>query len=190
MTASREERVKKADRADCNDSELTTYEHHLGFKLSDLKGKKVLDIGGTMGGNLYYEAKAEEVDIVILSASNVYGSCAGPNVLGLAQELPFLDNSFDIELSLGVLPFLPESTEEYEVTFLESIRTCRVGGRTMFFPVLPRMNQSAEFKRAIQNVSDHAGVILEVVDFSDWSFQPEDEEGNPEILHRLILVKK
>jgi SAM-dependent methyltransferase len=186
---SREERRRYVKAAEYYDSELRNYEHHLGFQLTNLSGRKVLDIGGTMEGFFAQAARESGIDLTTLTANNPYYVRGGANVKGMAQELPFQDGTFDLAFSLGMLPYLPQCASEYLGTFQESIRILKKGGKAVLFPVVPEIWRCGFFWDAAWGIAGQARLSLQPVDFSDWSFQPTNEKGDLVQLLRVVLEK-
>ncbi len=182
-------RKQYAELSDPHDSHPHNYEHYLNFSLAELKGSKVLDIGGTMDGDFARAAEAEGIDLTTLDPQNIYQTWGGKNVRAIMQQLPFKDSSFDVEVSFGAIPFIPNYDSEYRSTLSEVIRTLKPKGKGIIFPITDNVYDAPAFHKILAELEDVAVVRLEDVDVSD-SKLGYDDKGNPVKVHRLILIKK
>lgn len=97
---------------------METYERQLGFSREQLIGKRVLDLGGGPEAKLARELTAQGITSLVVSVSPDYslpehrkplkasgkpipkGHPAEPFVAAKGQQLPFVDDSFDVVLGL------------------------------------------------------------------------------------------
>jgi ubiquinone/menaquinone biosynthesis C-methylase UbiE len=110
-------------------------------RLRPRSGERVLDVGSGAGSTLalltlHYGAKGTGIDI----SSAVIERCAQENPWGHeyyqadAEQLPFLDNTFDGIISMDVLEHLPHPAR----CIAEAARVVRPGGWAMFYAVSQR----------------------------------------------------
>lgn len=186
----KENRMDYAGSSVHSDYDALNHKDNLGVSLEDLRGKKTLDIGGTINGTFAREAKEAGVDLITFNPySDIGGYTWGLEaVKGLAQQMPFEKNTFDIELALGSVPvYLPNYESEYKNTFTEIIRTLKKGGRAIIFPVTGEMYTSEIFKTVIKELETAANF-----DFEDEGVYNKTIGGEEKTAHfyRLTITKK
>jgi SAM-dependent methyltransferase len=109
-----------------------------GFKLQDIAGKNVLDLGCGHGGRMAYyvvhgnPASISGIEISIsrvrIAARSVRGITEGPRIhfaVGTGESIPFQTDSFDIIISYDVF----EHVQDLPRVLLECCRVLRPGGR-------------------------------------------------------------
>jgi ubiquinone/menaquinone biosynthesis C-methylase UbiE len=107
----------------------------MGIRIKELKGKRVLDLGGIIGGNTQLVFKENEVDIVPVNIDYLHSKHGG--ILALAQELPLSANSFDLVFSYSAIPaYLEHSLPEFKITLEEALRVLKSGCKAYFFPII------------------------------------------------------
>ncbi|HMS92338.1 MAG TPA: class I SAM-dependent methyltransferase [Candidatus Saccharibacteria bacterium] len=135
------------------DENLSEYLIQHDLDLSQLKGK-VLDIGSGINETFSKEAAGHGVDVVSLNPNLIgeynriliktqseYGTepsateWLAQSVAGLAQELPFADNSFDTVISSAVFPVYIENENERLQILAEISRVLKPGGKAYLSPV-------------------------------------------------------
>jgi SAM-dependent methyltransferase len=168
------------------DSEVEVYEEDLNIKLEELIGKKVLDMGGMMGGDFADRAKEAGVDLIILDPQNPYGMRGGKNVTGIMQELPFADETFDIELSHGALPYMPNYEQEYLALFTDILRTLKPEGKAVISPLTKVIKESEAFNRVLEDIRPFSTVTIEPMNTHKYS---PDKDGKPREFFRIIIIK-
>lgn len=181
-----ENRLFYSDWSNLQDSLPESYEESLNIKLTDLKGKKVLDMGGMMGGDFSHRAKEIGIDLVTLDPQNPYGVRSGKNVKAIMQELPFADESFDVILSHGALPYLPNYEHEYIALFTDILRVLKPRGKAVLTPLLQNIKESEEFKSMIKDMEPFADVSVEKISTENYS-RNENEDTNE--FYRITIIK-
>lgn len=192
-----EERIEHASGVPHTDQwDLPFYEETLGISMYELMGQKVLDIGGAPDGAFAREAIDMGIDVVTLNAKKNSGAkqinnfgfesgFAGPDVptktvQGLAQQLPFQDNSFDCVISAGSIPlYLPRNEAEFRETFKEILRTLKPGGKGIFYPITEDLHSDPAFKKITAALKTECLIEFESVHF----------EGDPGRRYRMRLTK-
>lgn len=199
LKVSKETSIYHGDRMD-----FEYYEKVLGLSLEDLKGKRVLDIGGAPNGTFAKEATNHGVNVVTMNPNIDLGDRGftvldrmlgrdqvpnGPDVAtkpvgGLAQELPFADNSFDIEISVGSVPvYLPRFESEYRDAFNEIVRTLKPGGKAFLFPIIEGMKGTPVFDSVVSGLE---GCTVEFVELPGFV---QRDNYQPVIIYRMIITK-
>jgi SAM-dependent methyltransferase len=115
-----------------HDESRRTFLAKTGLAVSDLEGKTVLDVGCGMG-RFTEVASASGARVVGMDLSRAVFSAEAnlahrPNVAivqGDALDPPFIDASFDVIYSIGVLHHTPDTRR----AFLSLVRLLRPGGR-------------------------------------------------------------
>lgn len=132
-----------------NDSiDFHTQLNELGLSIESLRDKSVLDIGSG-GARLAEGAKDEEINTKIISLDPKYSLpgnlnrkiCGGkdttmerikekqlPAVAGLAESLPFADESFDLIIANCSVPYYQQNNDLKAKSIFEMIRVQRPGG--------------------------------------------------------------
>jgi ubiquinone/menaquinone biosynthesis C-methylase UbiE len=166
----------------------------LDLSEAELRGKKILDIGSSRHAKFAREAESKDIEVISLNpelaiekvglkrAIKETAEQKGlPGVAALAQELPFPDNTFDLEVSLyGVPGYLPKFVSEYQLAFQEIIRTLKPGGEAKLFPISDKLAGTEEFKSLLAGLSGaEAGLVLE-----DLPGSSDDQR------YRLVIRKK
>ena len=182
------------------DRSLASYKEFLGLPIEDLRGKLVLDIGSGYSGRFAREAAKEGINVIAFNPELKSGlAIQGLNkkvlpgildkvkvekinaVAGIAQEMPFKDNSFDAEVALFSVPHcMPKYKSEYKLMFDEILRTLKPGGQAFIFPMNEPGNNFFNKKLSsdfLQELSSKAIIDTKSV---------EEYLG----LDRLILTKK
>lgn len=121
------------------------YIKNLGLAWSELKGKKVLDIGA-MNAAFENAARRREVDVISIDKDFIEGDWAPPRdstyAVANATKLPFSDNTFDYAIAhTSAMHYIEENydSETGYVQYLEDVlrEVCRVlkeGGQYRFTP--------------------------------------------------------
>ena len=180
---------------------IEEYENLFGVKFSEMKGKRILDIGSGKG-DLFEKASALGVEVISLNPQFKNGKNtwhenifhAKGDVAGRAQEIPFADNSFDAEFALYSVPYyLPRyildyenqnlygNAEEREKFFIEEfervidqmIRTLKPGGKAYIYPINEDNNNQFIVKKILKKRLNKVSSL------------PNTYEGN----RLLVLVK-
>ena len=118
-------------------------------------GGVALDVGSGPGNVTASLARAAGSDGLALGVdisepmlARAVDAQAGPNVGFLradAQQLPFLDESFDAATSLAVLQLIPDPP----ATLAEIVRVCKPGGRVAI--MVPTVGRGADFIKWLPN---------------------------------------
>lgn len=129
---------------------LGEYEGFLGFERDELDGKRVLDIGSGeterfsreldngKGGEVV-SLNPDYVDERLRKVAQQNKEWRQTSVAGIAQELPFPSESFDVVLGLySVTAFASPNREDEDARMWskEVSRVLRAGGRAMFAPIM------------------------------------------------------
>ncbi len=114
-----------------------------GWSWEQLRGKRVLDIGAGSGG-FALEAKKHGVDVISLEPAEERVSPDTkkevPFVSGLAQHLPFADESFDYAHSRA-FPWVRLTPEKAKNILNEALRVLKPNGQFVFIaPVSLRLS--------------------------------------------------
>lgn len=180
------ERKSYAEEAIHTDEwDMREYEVGLGISMNELRGKKILDIGGSLAGFFARQASKKGLDIVTInprdvsdpiamydkkaaSESLVFPDAPTKDVRGMVQALPFEDNTFDYELAAGTVPlYLPQFESEYREMFKEVIRTLKPGGTAIFWPIKFAVRESPIFKRIVSEIQMQCLVQFEEATFRE-----------------------
>lgn len=191
------------------DRSLAQYEKELGFKIEDLKGKIVLDIGSGYHERFSKEAAKHGAVVVSINpnlkklefreAAKKGVELTDPilkrivdklrlwkwqekSVAAKADELPFRNESFDKVLALFSVPYYsPKTKEEFRKVFDEALRVLKPGGEATFNPLTER-----DFKNKKHDVS---AVLDEIRGKADLLFEV-DKADNGSKVERMKLVKR
>lgn len=130
---------------------LDDYADYLGFKPEDLVGKVILDVGS---GPAIFAEEAEAIGAEVVSLDPQPGTqsesmsdeerkqlleriSVGKIIPGIAQELPFADESFDMVTAMMSVPnYLPSIESEKQLALLEMARVLKPRGEARICPVL------------------------------------------------------
>ena len=145
---------------------------------SEIRNPKLLDVGCGTGGNLEMLQKfgaAEGVDI----SDDALEFCRSKNLTvhkGLAEEMPFADESFDVVTALDVVEHLDDDV----VGLKEMFRVLKTGGKTLIFvPAFMWLwgvqddvsNHRIRYtKRQIVERLKKAGFEIERATYANWTF--------------------
>lgn len=110
----------------------------LDLEWNDLQNKTILDIGAG-GGSFAKAAKQHAIDVVTLDRDeDVLPSDAGISVVGIAENLPFVDEVFDLAISTstigGPVPFSWDEAGQHD-NVGEALRVLKKDGELRFGPV-------------------------------------------------------
>ena len=135
---------------------LADYLNVFDLDESELVGKRVLDVGSGLLMRFAREAKAKGISVVSLNPEftdkfvrqeaeqyDAYGrklrfwqkwrNKLPPRVVGIAQYLPFTNDSFDVVTGFLSVPlYLPPEKEEIAKAFNEMMRVLKPGGNMNF----------------------------------------------------------
>jgi ubiquinone/menaquinone biosynthesis C-methylase UbiE len=136
------------------DRSLEEYVELTGIPIGELRGESVLDIGS--GGKESFSKQAAEQDVKITSLNPALKDEAHRSLLkdpasdlnpwqkrsaaGLAQELPFADNTFKAEVGLYSLTnywHFPEDYDRYNIALRDIVRTLSQNGKAYMYPLWP-----------------------------------------------------
>lgn len=135
----------------------------LKLKEDDLRNKQILEIGS---GQAYVAEEAKQKGINIISFDPVYGTKKGrrifqeysekqhkyvpikdPNAVGgVAENLPFADETFDYVLAYSSVPKFSISIERAEDAMDEMVRVLKPGGEIRIFPFFIDPNFASEVR--------------------------------------------
>ncbi|HTE48876.1 MAG TPA: methyltransferase domain-containing protein [Candidatus Paceibacterota bacterium] len=184
---------QEAERgAHISDWGLARYQEVLGIDVAEMKGKLVLDIGS--GKSEKFSKEAAKIGIKVVSMSphlknkdaaltdEFLQDWQKSSVAGKAQEMPFIDDTFDYEVALYSVPYyLPFNQEEYKIFFKEVIRTLKPGGSAYFAPIFKN--------KTIENDFVPRKFISEVLkQFSDITYKIE-KLNDADKEYRLVLKR-
>jgi len=133
------------------DRSFDDYQVNLGFEPDEFAGKKVLDLGSGEMQKFAREAGKLDIEVISLSpksARQLYRDQAVwanleslfepsvPLIAGIAQELPFKDQAFDVVVSNWAVPwYIPRDQKAYNLAFQEMSRVLKPGGQAFLYPV-------------------------------------------------------
>ena len=145
----KEKQLKKEFNVTRNEArELVYYSTVLDFSFGDFEHKKILDVGSGPG---QFKAALKRIgssaEVVNLDAMDLMGA---PDVLGLAQELPFRPNTFDIVVANSSVPILYAShghPEVIGVALEEMVRVTDTHGLIKIFPAMVLESKDANAPR-------------------------------------------
>ena len=145
---------------------------------SEAQSPKILDVGCGTGGNLEMLKKfgaAEGVDV----SDDALEFCQSKGLTvhkGLAEELPFADESFDVVTALDVIEHLDDDIAGLR----EMFRILRKGGKTLIFvPAFMWLwgvqddvsNHRIRYtKKQITERLEKAGFEIERATYANWTF--------------------
>lgn len=180
-------------RATVTDRDFDHYCRKLGIKESDLKGKRVLDLGA--GKKLTFAKKAQKKGIEVISINpdledpcyanlikqepgivdNLKNKFFGtPNSLsaiaGIAQELPFKSGVFDVITSVIAIPdYLPANIREIRNAFSEMIRVLKPGGQAFLCSCSPPEHRRTPLIMQVLSEMENSNIQVDKTSFIDKS---------------------
>lgn len=107
------------------------YQKFFDYKLEDLQGKKILDVGPG-NSNFSTVAKRYGANVVDLDPQP-NGKSKSVKVKGIAQFLPFREETFDDVISSYGIYWVTTGIRE---ALFEMLRVTKNGGRVMVYPVI------------------------------------------------------
>ena len=160
-----------------------TFERYLSvldLNLEELKCKKILDIGAGPG-EFATEAKRHGIDIT--SIDKVIGGTGVEKVTnkeityvaGIAEELPFKDESFDLVVSVAA--YNGVSLEDFVNRLGEVRRVLKSGGEYRFGPGIIELQISQNEKEEYRNISSKQPKEMTVI-----------EEERKQLLYDLLVA--
>lgn len=190
------DRLDVAMRAGNHDASIEDYECVLNLDPTQL-GERILDLGSSSSEIFSREMSDLGIEVISLNPQLIdpykavqaregvaveyrgpmFGNIvtysdipwAGKSVAGLAQELPFGDDSFDAVLAIASAPcYIPN--RDHEVTLREIIRVLREGGVAHLAPIIESPTQDfseKEFLKALERTCGN----YDVVEVSDSGFR-------------------
>jgi len=171
------DRMDAVSAAHISDRGVESYEEHLGISIKDFIGKSVLDIGSGFG-RFVREAREQGVKVTALEPNLIIKEKLRDyhpkedSVAGLAQNLPFKDNSFDAITSIFAVPvYLETSAGEYDRTFREIVRTLKPGGTAYLWPIFEKLMTSKQFNLIREALADQAEIELRITRKDDERFK-------------------
>lgn len=116
-----------------------SYLDFVSLSPDDLKGKKILDLGSglhrTFAKNVNLIDGARVTSLEPRVAFETADSTElAPVVAGMADEMPFDDNTFDLVISFTAIPMWLETPEEIQAVFREIDRVLKPGGEARLYP--------------------------------------------------------
>ncbi|OGI59928.1 hypothetical protein A2814_02555 [Candidatus Nomurabacteria bacterium RIFCSPHIGHO2_01_FULL_38_19] len=153
-TFDKKNRKKYAENSIHSNAPFEDYKYNLGIDIKDLKNKKVLDIGGKPNGIFAHQALRKGIDLITFNpAMSALEPSPSQTVAGYVQEIPFKNETFDLEIALGSVPiYLPNYESEYRNMFSEIIRTLKTGGKGIIYPIPGNIYQSKIFLNIIKDL--------------------------------------
>lgn len=200
MSSNNQERIESASRFEAvtgtaySDNGLFAYEKYLDFPVEKYFSCRVLDIGSGYGERFNTEAAGQGIKVISLNPELRKESArkkrerslkrrraeAVDSVAGLAQNLPFKDESFEAVTSLCAIPkFLKPEINEYRQTFSEMVRVLKSGGKAYVFPIDRTEIEGQNVIKMIENLNQ----VEEVEVFEKSSNGNKQEQG-------VIITKK
>lgn len=191
-------RQERAQEAYVSDWGIDKYRKVLGDDFMEMRGKLGLDIGS--GRSEKFSKEGAKIGLKIISMApylkdgmpRLEDGEIDPTFLqdwqklsvgGIAQEIPFTDNTFDYEVGLFSVPYyLPLASEEYEVFFKEVLRTLKPGGNAYLAPVFKNKEKGEGFVSA-EFISEVLGRFSDSMTYKIEPLNAGDQEC------RLILYK-
>ena len=156
---------------------LAGYEHGLGFKREDLRGKDVLDLGADNGDSLARDLHEAGIEVNVVSLSPDFAkegvleamSYYSPGwkmkkgIVGIAQKLPFKKDSFDVILSKTAVTYAASIYPEQVKAWTTEIgRVLKPGGEARIGPTYgDRQGYGKNYEHLIQSAKD-SGLDIEV----------------------------
>ncbi len=165
------------------DRNFNEYKEDLGFSPEQLKNKLVLDIGSGQREKFAREARRKGIRVVSLNPElkeedirryhksglllDRLRGIKRESVAGIAQQLPFKENTFNVVLSNYGVPFylyhLPDRKSALEPAFREIIRVLKPGGRAYLYPATLKRALGEDFRDdPLQSVLKNLGDLAEV----------------------------
>lgn len=179
---------------------LEQYEDILGFDARELQGKSILDLGTGETEKLSKELKQKNIETNVISLNPDYShdewlrknikkkDWQGKSVAGIAQQLPFKDESFDVILGLEsttryVSP--KDSIEEAKTWGREVVRTLKKGGEARLWPVLELDDNKKEDRERLDIFIQYLQSLGVEVILEKW-----EDKNVPEISGYRLVIKK
>lgn len=170
----------------------------LGIKESDLRNKDILDLGSGnahVAQGLSGKAKVYSIDAYLTpvephkspgDSTPRYGKEAYENaksraVIGLAEQLPFKEESFDYVLALFSVPFHSPDEIHLEQALREVVRVLKPNGEARLGPVHMEIKDSV--RHSMQNIENIIGKI------PNCNYEIQALEAGSYPLHVLIIRK-
>ena len=162
------------------DNDLKTYESMLGFDRKSLTGKQILDLGAGETDRLARDLKAAEIDanVIGLSPDFTTSSIMRPHrllpewkrnaVQGIAQRLPFKNESFDIILGLYSVTYYSWYPEQVKAWTSEIRRVLRDGGEARLGPVYRDDEAERAFGKDYQYIKGIAKANNMKIEVNEW----------------------
>lgn len=189
--ASSGERKEHVKFSEHQDSPAKDHIEIAGIRWKELMGKKVLCVGGAIGGNFETIARSKGVNLFTVNPDRPFKKpgTMHSGTLGYSQELPFEDNTFDYVLALASIPaYLPPYSYDYESSFKEIYRTLKPRGKAIFFPFYEHLLDDPIFDKILSDLKVRKAHIDMVYLKSEKNIIPNNPERSVKI-YRMIITK-
>lgn len=133
---------------------LVEYVVGLNLQTSSLDNKTILDIGGGKGNfarevqDKFGKTRVYNLDPHLEKEGTI------KQVAGLAQELPFKNDTFDLIISFFAIPLHIEKSSDEIIFFEEIFRTLKPGGQARIAPFVQTFNHMRSLKSAQINIRE------------------------------------
>lgn len=150
------------------------YNDLFGFNVNELKGKSILDIDAGDSGFAKEAAKvARRVIRLDPKYSDTPPKYRNGAITGIAQDLPFRDNTFDETVASISLYWIKTGLNE---ALLEMIRVTKPEGKIRIFPAVLKEGQMAQYSPSTRlvYVNNHRSLSPTLLMTKNHSYKPSD----------------
>lgn len=121
-----------------SERDLTEYEKVIQLSREEMRNKSILDVG--MSVKFLLDALKENLNIVVLEGCK--GRSFAPHLseyvrFGLAQEMPFPSNNFDLVIANNTVPLHLKSGDDFGalLSLYQLLRVCKSDGKVVVCPL-------------------------------------------------------
>lgn len=165
----------KGQSVSIREESLAAYERALGFSREQLIGKTVLDLGSGATNRFARELEQAGIDVDVVSlnpdlsrpsylesmSKNNSFQRKLKNVAGIAQQLPFKDEVFDMIVGFRSVTYNAETERDIKSWVSEIKRTLKSRGEARISPVLDHGEGRTTW--LIKNIAENIGLSFSVV---------------------------
>lgn len=164
-------------------STYVEYARNLGINYKDFIDESVLDIGSGSGQfkNALEKMDVKDTKIVNLDEGTFWKK--EMDVVGMAETLPFKNESFNIVLAHCSVPIMDVSTKKHPelipVMLREALRVVKVGGRIKIYPIGSYREDEVEVNRR------NAEMFRKILEELGYIY-----EENPKLIFKITKINE